>query len=113
MSGWSPPGMLCWGGRAVLYRCGDLEPRHRAVLRGSVESLRVHRGPTGFMSMDAVLADDSGQVLLRWLGRRSIPGIAARSSLMIEGTVLAAHGQLVIWNPLYAVQSSGGSLGRR
>lgn len=52
------------------------------------------------MSLDALLEDSTGQVMLRWLGRRAVPGVVAGSYLSIEGTVLLLHGQLVIWNPL-------------
>lgn len=55
------------------------------------------------MSLDAVLADSTGQVLLRCLGRHDLPGVVAGRSLVVEGTVLAAHGQLVTWNPLFVV----------
>lgn len=103
MSSWSPPGLARWGGRPVLRTCGDLQPRHRAVLRGTVASIRVHQGPTGFVSLDAMLDDGTGQVLLRWLARRDVPGVAVGSTVMVEGTVLLAHSQLVIWNPLFAV----------
>ena len=104
------PGLSVWGGRPVVRRCGDAAPRHRAVLDGTVRSIEVHRAPDGTPSLDVVLADGTGSVILRWLGRRVVAGVEPGCRLGVEGTVLAHRGRLVILNPLFLHGSPAGRL---
>ncbi len=110
MSGWSVPGLAVWGGRPVVRRCADTAPRHRAVLNGTVQSIEVHRALDGTPSFDAVLADGTGSVVVRWLGRRAVAGVEPGSRLTVEGTVLAHRGRLMILNPLFQHGSPVGGL---
>lgn len=105
MSGWSPTGLTRWGGRRVLRRCGELEARHRAVLTGTVTSVRV-RDRGGSPCLDAELDDGTGTVVLRWLGRSSVGGVEERVVLRVEGTVGVHHGIQVLLNPLWEVVSA-------
>lgn len=100
MSGWSPLGLSRWGGKPVVRHCGAVEPRHRAVLIGTVVSVRSHRR-AGSPCLDAVLDDGTGTVVLRWLGRRVVPGVVQGAVLRVEGTIGRHHGTLVVLNPLW------------
>lgn len=44
----------------------------------------------------------SGVLLLRWLGRREVPGVVEGAGLSVDGTVSSsADGLAMILNPLY------------
>jgi hypothetical protein len=55
----------------------------------------------GGAALDAWLDDGSGTIVVRWLGREAVPGVAAGRRVRVEGTVGEAHGRLLILNPLY------------
>lgn len=49
----------------------------------------------------AEIYDGSGTILLTWLGRREIPGIAPGAYLRVHGRVCRRGGRRVIFNPRY------------
>jgi hypothetical protein len=102
VTGWLPDGTSEWGGRAVARTVADALPRCRAVLTGSVASTAV-RWP---VSYDAVLNDGTGAIVVRWVGRESVPGVVVGALLTVEGTVSELHGHLVVLNPLYRFDPS-------
>lgn len=97
MSDWLPDGESTWGGRPVARVVTELEPRCRAVLSGRVRAVRVRVGPR----LEVELDDGTGVVVLRWLGRESIPGLGVGALIVAEGTVLVDRGRPVLLNPLY------------
>lgn len=113
MSPWSPAGSVEWGGQPLLRRCADLVPRHRAVLRGTVSSVRQWRSLAGSPVTDAVLDDGTGDVVVRWLGRPTVPGVESGTALAVEGTVADVRGVLVVVNPLYELTSPADRRARR
>lgn len=107
-----------WHGRGVASRAADARPRCRAVLSGSVRQVVVHgalvvRAPAGQrtrgIAVDAFLDDGSGTIVVRWLGRAAVAGVARGASLRVEGTVNEVSGQLMILNPIYQFERPGGS----
>ncbi|WP_051299059.1 OB-fold nucleic acid binding domain-containing protein [Arthrobacter castelli] len=48
----------------------------------------------------------AGRLRLIWIGQRQIPGIAAGTTLKLEGMVSAADGMPTIYNPRYEIISS-------
>jgi len=87
----------------------EAEPRRRVALTGTLTSVaachqRVLAGPLRHADprpcLQAELDDGTGIILLRWLGRDRIAGIAIGASLRVEGTVLTDHGRRVVLNPL-------------
>jgi len=74
-------------------------PRQRAVLSGRVRAVVSRRHPAP--SFEAELADGTGVIVLRFLGRDLVPGIAVGSWMRVEGTVVAIRGRRVLLNPLY------------
>lgn len=100
MTGWLPGDAPTWGGQPVARTVRAAAARRRAVLCGTVAACRVVRLGAG-PAFDALLDDGTGSITLRWLGRRSVPGVARGSALRVEGTVSAARGRLLVLNPLY------------
>jgi len=77
-----------------------LVPRRRAVVAGEIESVRSTEQP--WVCTDAVLADGSGTLVLRFMGRVSVPGIVAGRRLVARGTPALEDGVLLMRNPLYS-----------
>ena len=128
---WLPDTTTEWGGRPVARKVADARPRRRAVLTGTVRAVEAHHGapvrgsaggssggaalggaggaggaasPGGVLggaALDVWLDDGSGTIVVRWLGREAVPGVAAGRRVRVEGTVGEAHGRLLILNPLY------------
>jgi len=113
VSPWSPVGSVEWGGQPLLRRCADLAARHRAVLHGTVSGVRQWRSPAGWPVTDAVLDDGTGDIVVRWIGRSTVPGVEPGTALAVEGTVADVRGVLVIVNPLYELTSPAAHRARR
>jgi hypothetical protein len=77
-----------------------LVPRRRAVVAGEVESVVSYERP--WVRTDAVLGDGTGTVVLRFMGRSGVPGIATGCHLVTEGTPANERGVLLMRNPLYS-----------
>jgi hypothetical protein len=75
-------------------------PRRRTRLDGRIVSVQVCEHP--FVHTDAVLDDATGSLLLRFVGRREIPGLAVGRRLQVEGTPGNVGGRLVVLNPFYS-----------
>lgn len=82
----------------------SLAPRRRATVRGSVSRVITHRRP--WLRTDAELVDDTGSVVLRFVGRSHVPGIVPGRRLRAEGTPFFELGQLVMLNPLYVFEGA-------
>ena len=99
-------------GRPVARSVAEAGARQRVLLTGTLASVAVrhhralaepvhHAGPRSFL--EAELDDTTGTIVLRWLGRDAIGGIAVGASLAVEGTVLTEHGRHVVLNPIYSL----------
>jgi hypothetical protein len=77
-----------------------LVPRQRSRVAGDIQLVTAYERP--WVRTDAVLDDGSGALVLRFLGRSGIPGIAAGSRLIADGTPSFERGVLVMRNPLYS-----------
>ena len=112
-----PDGTSEWGGQPVAYSVADVVPRCRTALSGAIVSVSTHRGTSerllqsgGGVWMDALLDDGTGVLLLRWLGRDSVPGVVKGAQLVVEGTVSSSpDGLPLLLNPLYRFGGSKGS----
>jgi hypothetical protein len=58
------------------------------------------------MRTDVTIRDDTVSVLLRFVGRSSVPGIEVGRRLVVEGTPGLVGGDLVMLNPVYSFASS-------
>jgi amino acid transporter len=74
--------------------------RTHAVVAGRVSGVRV-QPHGGVASLECTVVDESGGMLLVFLGRRSIAGIAVGSRVVAEGMVGEDRGRLAIVNPMY------------
>ena len=74
--------------------------RERARVAGRVRSLRVR--PWGDApTLECVLFDDTGGLIVVFLGRRKVAGIRPGTRLVVEGTVGSHGGHPAIVNPEY------------
>jgi len=78
----------------------SVQARQKVRLAGRVRSMTVQ--PWGSVpTLECALSDDTGKVVVAFLGRRQIPGIEPGSRLVIEGTVSNRRGRLTVINPTY------------
>ena len=89
----------------------NLIARRPASVRGYLDDVRTVEGPHG-PRFEAVLDDATGSVVLVFLGRPSIPGLAAGTLLVARGTPRPHRGRTEILNPLYELIASSGGLQR-
>jgi len=81
-------------------RVADAQFRTRVMLAGMVRRITV-RPVEGFEALEVVLSDGTGEVVARWLGRRSIRGLALGSRLKIEGVLGIEQNVRRIVNPTF------------
>ena len=81
-------------------RISEAKPRTRVGLAGMVRRITV-RPVEGFEALEVVLSDGTGEVTARWLGRRSIRGLALGSHLKIEGVLGIEQGVRRMVNPMF------------
>jgi len=74
-------------------------PRRRTVVIGQVISVITYVRP--WVRFQAVIDDGTGSLTLRFLGRRTIPGMAPGADVRAEGTPMTERDTLVMLNPLY------------
>jgi len=101
VTGWSSAGTSEWGGRPLARSVAQAHPRRRALLTGTVRTVRARTGPG--VQVEADLDDGTGRLALCWLGRHRVPGVAAGSLVVVEGTVVERRGRPMILNPRYEV----------
>jgi len=77
---------------------GDVRWRTRTRIRGTVHSMRVQPW-ADVASLECVVLDDTGGILLVFLGRRKIAGIELGRTIVAEGMVGQSRGYLAILNP--------------
>jgi hypothetical protein len=78
--------------------------RERVQLQGTLRTVTL-RPRGGVPALEAELFDGSGVVLLVWLGRRRINGIAPGVSIGVEGRIGVHEGFRVLYNPRYELKS--------
>ena len=83
---------------------GELQWRHRSRVVGRVKSVRV-QPRAGVPSLECVLVDETGGLLLVFQGRRQIPGIQPGAKMVAEGMVGERDRRLAILNPDYELIS--------
>lgn len=78
----------------------EVQPRERCKVAGVIQNIRID--PRGGGSIEAKIADGSGYLVARWLGRSSLSGIRLGEGLVLEGTVgQTDEGEGLILNPEY------------
>lgn len=93
--------MFCEG-RPGVTKIRDLSPRQPMSAVGEVVNLRIVPRPTT-VYLDATISDGSGKLIVRWTGRRAVPGVTLGRRLVCSGCAGATGpgGRLLVQNPLY------------
>ena len=79
----------------------EVEPRSRSKVAGVIQNVRIDPRE-GSGSIEAVVNDGSGRMVVKWLGRQQLAGIGLGAGLIFSGTVgRGADGQLQVLNPEY------------
>ena len=77
---------------------GKVHWRNRARIEGTIRSLRVQPWAE-IASLECVVVDESGGILLVFLGRRKVAGVELGRRIMAEGMVGESRGYLAMLNP--------------
>ena len=75
-------------------------PRRRSVVAGEIESIASFTGP--WLRTDAALADGTGVVVLRFMGRGVPPGMVTGARVVPRARRRSSGGVLLMRNPLYS-----------
>ena len=78
----------------------SLAARRRAPVAGEIRSVRSYRHP--YPRTEIELEDKTGVLLLRFMGRIEVSGLAPGLRVHAEGTPGDERGTLVMLNPIYA-----------
>jgi hypothetical protein len=78
----------------------DVRWRDVCAISGRVRSSRV-RHVADVATLEAVVADESGTIVLVFLGRRSVAGLEPGRGVVASGRVGEHRGQLAILNPWF------------
>ena len=74
--------------------------RKRNTVRGEVVSVVSIERP--WIRTDAEIKDATGSLVLRFIGRASVPGVVSGRRVIAQGTPGLVHGTVVIVNPIYS-----------
>jgi hypothetical protein len=83
--------------------------RQRARVAGKVRALRVQPW-AGVATLECVLVDNTGGIVLVFLGRKHVAGLAPGVRVVAEGMVGDHGGRLAILNPAYRILPTGDDL---
>jgi hypothetical protein len=78
----------------------ETELRAPVVVSGRITSVRV-QPRAGVPTLDATIDDDTGQLVVTFLGRRHIGGIEPGRRIVDEGVIGASRGRARMLNPVY------------
>lgn len=81
---------------------GEARARDEISVVGEISTLRIVPR-AGCPSLEAVITDGSGTLVVAWTGRRHIAGIAPGKRLVVSGRGMAQgpKGRLLVLNPCY------------
>ena len=82
----------------------DVAFRQRVRVAGKVYALRVQPW-SGTPALELTLIDDTGALLVVFLGRRQLAGVKVGSRLVVEGVVGEHKGRMAMLNPVYELQA--------
>jgi hypothetical protein len=88
---------------AECRRIGDIKWRQRVRVRGRIRALRVQPWEGGVATLECTLVDDTGGLVVIFMGRRKLGGVKLGAHMEVEGRVLESRGKLAIMNPAYTL----------
>lgn len=79
----------------------ELETRKHQVAAGVIQNIRIDpREGSGYV--EATIIDGTGELVVRWLGRRTMSGIRLGMGLVVEGILgKTPRGEAMLLNPEY------------
>ena len=89
--------------RPAVRRIGDVRSQDRVHLTGTIReagTISIGNAP----AWRCVLADDTGELDLLFLGRTAVAGLAEGTRCVVEGTATPRQGRLTVWNPRYQAE---------
>jgi len=86
--------------RHMHTRVADLQPRRRATVIGTINSL-VIRPHSGVPALEVEIQDGSGKLTCIWLGQRSISAIAPGRDIEVTGMIMKNEEGWLSYNPVY------------
>jgi hypothetical protein len=78
----------------------EVEYRQHTKVAGRIHTVRV-QPHGGIPSLECTLVDETGGIVLLFMGRRSIPGMNVGARVRVDGTIGEDRGRLAILNPSY------------
>jgi hypothetical protein len=87
------------GARPPLVAIGDVGWRSAVRVKGRIRSIRVQPW-ADVGSLECTVVDDTGGLLLIFLGRRTIAGVELGRHVVAQGMVGEHRGYLAILNPI-------------
>jgi RecG-like helicase len=90
-------------GAILVKPIGEVRWREVSTIAGRVRSLRVQPW-ANVPTLEAVVVDDTGGLLLVFLGRRSVAGLDLGRRLVASGRVGQHRGYLAMLNPWFELQ---------
>jgi len=79
-------------------RIGEAHRRERVKIAGVIRRLTVFPMQDN-ESLEVVVSDGTGEVLVQFMGRRAIRGLTLGTRVVIEGVLGEQHGRVVMLNP--------------
>jgi hypothetical protein len=79
--------------------------RQRNTVRGRIVSVASFQRP--WVRTDARIRDATGELVLRFTGRASVPGLVEGRRVIAQGTPGLVDGGTVMLNPLYSFVEAG------
>jgi RecG-like helicase len=79
-------------------RIGEAHARARVKIAGVIRRLTVFPMQDN-ESLEVVVSDGTGEVLVQFMGRRAIRGLTLGTRVVIEGVLGEQHGRVVMLNP--------------
>lgn len=79
-------------------RIAEAPMRHRVRIAGVIRRLTVFPMQDN-ESLEVVVSDGTGEVLVQFMGRRAIRGLTLGTKVVVEGVLGTQHGRVVMLNP--------------
>jgi len=79
-------------------RIGGAHPRERVKIAGVIRRLTVFPMQDN-ESLEVVVSDGTGEVVVQFMGRRAIRGLTLGTRVVVEGVLGQHHGRVVMLNP--------------
>ena len=79
-------------------RIGDAPPRDRVKIAGVIKRITVFP-MQGQESLEALVSDGTGEIIVVFMGRRGIGGLTLGTRVVVEGVIGVQHGTARMINP--------------